>query len=68
MNAQSNKRETLKDKADKLTESEVAEVLEYIAIMQTMNHQATAPEGFYRALAAGFFTASGKRRNQTARH
>ena len=68
MDAQSKKRELLKIKADALTESEAAEVLEYIVIMQAMSHQTTGPELFYRALAAGFFKARSERKNRALRH
>src|SRR5205085_7555119 len=53
MNAQSDKRELLKFKADLLTEAEIAEVLEYIAIMQTMKQQPGGPERFYCVFAEG---------------
>lgn len=68
MNTQSDKRELLKDKADALTETEAAEVLEYITIMEAMNRRATVPERFYRVLAADFFTARSRKRSRAQRH
>ena len=37
-------RQLLRQKADTLNESEVAEVLEYIAVMESMSSQSTRPD------------------------
>jgi hypothetical protein len=58
----------LKAKADALTESEVTEVLEYIAIMQAMTQQIDEPALFYRALAGVFFKTKHRQRSRALRH
>lgn len=68
MKVQPDQRELLKSKADNLTETEVVEVLEYIAIMQTMNRQTGETELFHRALAGVFFRARHQKRNRALRH
>ena len=68
MDAQSHQRDLLKLKADALTESEAAEVLEYIANMQAMNRQPTEPERLHHAFASLFFRAKHKNRSRALRH
>lgn len=68
MNAPSSQRELLKTKADVLTEAEVAEVLEYISIMQTMTRQTNEPALFDHGLAAAFFKARNKQKGRALRH
>lgn len=68
MNSPPNERELLKTKADTLTESEVTEVLEYIAIMQAMRQQSNEPAPFYHALAGVFFKARTRQRGRALRH
>ncbi|HSF22977.1 MAG TPA: hypothetical protein VLE20_02035 [Blastocatellia bacterium] len=46
MGERNSNRQALKVKADTLTENEIAEVLDYISIMESLREQATKPDLF----------------------
>jgi hypothetical protein len=68
MKAQSDKRELLKLKADRLTEAEISEVLEYIAVMQAMYQKASEPERFLHALAGAVFKVQQRPKEGALQH